>query len=114
MQVSFYTKGIDCLVAKITGELDHHSAQKIRSETDTRIIRGRIKNLVFDFSELNFMDSSGIGVIIGRYKLVKSHGGDVAIICNNHSINKILSMSGIPRIMNVYEDETYMSKKFIG
>ncbi len=114
MQVSFYTKGVDCLVATICGELDHHSAQKIRNETDTRIIRGRIKNLVFDFSRLNFMDSSGIGVIIGRYKLVKSCGGDMAIICNNHSINKILAMSGIPRIIDVYEDETYMSKKFIG
>lgn len=102
MHVNFFTKGTDCLVTKVSGELDHHVAQKIRNETDMRIIRGRVKNLIFDFSDLSFMDSSGIGVVIGRYKLVKSCGGNVAIITDNAGVNKLLTMSGIPRIINVY------------
>ena len=89
-------------MTKVSGELDHHVAQKIRNETDMRIIRGRVKNLIFDFSDLSFMDSSGIGVVIGRYKLVKSCGGNVAIITDNAGVNKLLTMSGIPRIINVY------------
>lgn len=102
MQVNFFTKGADCLVTKVSGELDHHVAQKIRNETDMRIVRGRVKNLIFDFTDLSFMDSSGIGVVIGRYKLVKSCGGNVAIIASNAGVNKILNMSGIPRIINIY------------
>ena len=114
MQVSFFTKGVDCLVAKISGELDHHSAQKVRNEADSRIVHGRAKNLVFDFSDLSFMDSSGIGVIIGRYNLVKSCGGDVAIVCHNVSVNKILKMSGIPKIIEIYSAQNEIPKKFIG
>ncbi|MBQ7900689.1 MAG: anti-sigma factor antagonist [Clostridia bacterium] len=102
MQVSFFPKGTDGLVTKVTGELDHHLAQKIRDEADTRILRGRIKKLIFDFSDLRFMDSSGIGLVIGRYKLVKSYGGTVSIVCANMCVNKILHMSGIMRIINVY------------
>lgn len=102
MQVNFFTKGADCLVTKVSGELDHHVAQKIRNETDMRIVRGRVRNLIFDFSDLSFMDSSGIGVVIGRYKLIKSCGGNVAIIADNAGVNKLLAMSGIPRIINIY------------
>lgn len=102
MQVYFFSKGTACLVAKISGELDHHAAEKIRNETDTRIICGRIRRLIFDFTDLNFMDSSGIGVVIGRYKLMKSCGGSVAIVTENAGVNKLLTMSGIPGIINVY------------
>ena len=108
MQVSFFTQGVDCLFAKVSGELDHHGAQKIRTEADNRIVQGRAKNLVFDFTDLTFMDSSGIGVIIGRYNLVKSCGGNVAIINNNANVNKILKhkKAGLrfsqPRFLKVY------------
>ncbi|MBQ8525597.1 MAG: anti-sigma factor antagonist [Clostridia bacterium] len=102
MQVNFFTKGADCLVAKISGELDHHAAEKIRNETDTRIIRGRVRNLIFDFTDLNFMDSSGIGVVIGRYKLIRSCGGNIAIVTGNAGVNKLLTMSGIPGIIKIY------------
>ena len=102
MQVSFISKGTSSLVAKVTGELDPHLAQKIRDEADARILRGRIKRLIFDFSELRFMDSSGIGLVIGRYKLVKSCGGEVCIVSSNACVNKILHMSGIMRIIEVY------------
>ena len=102
LQVNFFTKNGDSLITKVSGELDHHGAKKIRNETDTRIIRGRVKNLIFDFSDISFMDSSGIGMVIGRYKLIKSYGGNVVIITSNPSVEKILTMSGIHRIIDIY------------
>lgn len=114
MQVDFFTKGFDCLVAKVSGELDHHVAACVRTQTDARFVRGRAHNLIFDFSDLNFMDSSGIGVVIGRYKLVKSSGGEVAIVCPSLSVNKILHMSGIPKIMGVYPSFADVPEKLLG
>lgn len=102
MQVNFFMKGTDSLVTKISGELDHHMAKAIRTETDKRIMRGNVKNLIFDFNDLHFMDSSGIGVVIGRYKLISSLGGKLTIISSKANVNKILNMSGIPKIANIY------------
>ena len=83
MQISFANDGTSTLIAKVSGELDHHIAGRIRDEADARIVKDSIKKLIFDFSELNFMDSSGIGLVIGRYKLVKNYGGNVNIVsCN--------------------------------
>jgi stage II sporulation protein AA (anti-sigma F factor antagonist) len=95
-------KGTNSLVTKISGELDHHMAKAIRTETDKRIMRGNIKNLIFDFNDLHFMDSSGIGVVIGRYKLISSLGGKLTIISSKANVNKILNMSGIPKIADIY------------
>lgn len=102
MQVNFFMKGTDSLVTKISGELDHHMAKAIRTETDKRIMRGNVKNLIFDFNDLHFMDSSGIGVVIGRYKLISSLGGKLTIISSKANVNKILNMSGIPKIAGIY------------
>ena len=109
MQVNFFMKGTDCLVTKVSGELDHHLAKTIRTETDKRVMRGNVKNLVFDLNDLNFMDSSGIGLVIGRYKLIKSLGGKMSIISTNGCVNKILNMSGIPKIVSVYPSLTEIS-----
>lgn len=89
------------LYAKIVGELDHHSAAEIKDQVDTRIISEGISTLVFDLSGLTFMDSSGIGVIIGRYKLMTSLGGQVYIISANKNVDKLLMLSGIPDIIKV-------------
>ncbi len=102
MQVNFFVKGTNCLVTKVSGELDHHLAKTIRTETDKRIMRGNIKNLVFDFTDLHFMDSSGIGLVIGRYNLLKSIGGNISIVSGGGTVDKILNMSGIPQIIDIY------------
>lgn len=52
----------------MAGELDHHSAEEVRNVIDDRLDRGNLNKLILDFSKVNFMDSSGIGVVIGRYK----------------------------------------------
>lgn len=100
MQINFFIKK-DKLYAKIIGELDHHSATELKDQLDSKVISEGINTLVFDFSELMLMDSSGIGIILGRYTLMKSLGGEVYIISNNKNVDKLLSLSGIPEIIKV-------------
>ena len=87
------------LVVKLSGEIDHHSAEEIRKTVDAEIEKSRIKNLVFDFDEVTFMDSSGIGVIIGRYKQIRARGGKTLIIRAKPQIDKLLELSGIKKII---------------
>ncbi len=100
MNISFYKSG-RFLGAKLTGELDHHRAGYVREEIDAKILSGA-NNLELDLSELTFMDSSGVGVILGRYKLISACGGSMTIITgDNKNINKLLSMCGVERIIPI-------------
>ena len=89
----------DNLIVKLIGELDECTADYTRRTIDMEIARCNINCVTFDLQDLSFMDSTGIGVLLGRYKIIKKLGGVVQIRgCNNH-IDKVLSMSGIFRIM---------------
>ena len=83
------------LIAKISGELDHHVAKKIRESIDLKLATGIYNTLVFDFTNLDFMDSSGIAVIMGRVKNMKAVSGVVKIKTHDEKIVKILKMSGM-------------------
>jgi len=90
----------DILMAHIWGELDHHGAKKAREGIDQTIDVFCSKHLVMDFSGVSFMDSSGIGVLMGRYKKVKDKGGKIYIAgCSEH-VRKILEMAGIFTIID--------------
>ena len=89
----------NCLTVFLPHELDHHNAEEIRKESDHLIERNHIRYVIFDFAETNFMDSSGIGVIMGRYKLVKNRGGKVTVTNINNSIDRILTISGLYKIV---------------
>ncbi len=93
------------MIIQFDGELDHHTAQEIREEIDRTIEVKSIKNLIFDLSNLKFMDSSGIGVVIGRYKVINKKGGKVGVINVNPHVNKIFEMSGLFKIINKYSDK---------
>lgn len=103
MNVNF-TSSARNLIVSVTGELDQHNASYLREQTDLKITHSNIKNLVFDFTNLDFMDSSGIGVIIGRYKLMRTMGGKVQIVVKKQSVKKILELSGIRKIVGIYEN----------
>ncbi|HHW56666.1 MAG TPA: anti-sigma F factor antagonist [Clostridia bacterium] len=103
MEVKFVKKG-DILIAKIDGELDHHVAEKIKAIVDEEYEKKSYKNLIFDFKNVSFMDSSGIGVIIGRYKKVKENKGKVMIVNANKQLHKIIEVSGLLRIIKCYND----------
>lgn len=91
-------------VAKIMGELDHHTAREIREIIDRTLNKAVIKLLVLDFSNVTFMDSSGIGLIMGRYKLISQMGGEVVIACPPAFIRKVLQISGISKIAKIVYD----------
>ena len=94
----------DHLILSICGEIDHRYSIRIRNEADKKIVTYPNKDFIIDLSEVTFMDSSGIGVIIGRYKLVTSFGSKVKIVSSNETLGKILEMSGIEKIIPVYKN----------
>ena len=96
-----YQKEDKQLLVEITEEIDHHVAEKIRRKVDDEITRYMPRKVLFDFNEVSFMDSAGIGLIIGRYKVAKLFGGDVEIVNARPSVKKVLEMSGITRIIKI-------------
>lgn len=100
-QTDFEVKN-NTLVIHVNGELDHHNAVFIRSIADEKIYNNQIKNVIFDFEKTGFMDSSGIGVIMGRYRMVNSLGGIVGVTNVRNNIEKILLFSGLNKIVRNY------------
>ena len=100
MQIIFQLRD-NTLIVKILGELDHHGAEQIREKIDAKIVGSKSKNLILDLSELKFMDSSGIGIIIGRYKIITSLGGKLFLVSASKSIDRIIKMCGIEKIITV-------------
>lgn len=91
------------LIVSLSGELDHHSAGEVKGLVEEVVKNRGVKNLIFDFSGLTFMDSSGIGVVVGRYKLIRSMGGRVAIVSRSRNIDRLLTMSGIRKLIATYD-----------
>lgn len=84
-------------------ELDHHITNEVRDEIDNILISKSVKNIIFDFKNINFMDSSGIGVIIGRYKKISNDGGKVSVVNVNARVKKIFDLSGMNKIISIYD-----------
>lgn len=99
-----FSKIQDNLVVTLVGELDHHSAEEVRVKIDDRIDRENIKNMIFDFSGVTFMDSSGIGVVIGRYKKLSLRNGKVCVVCVNNNLKRVFELSGMFKIINYYNN----------
>ena len=99
----------NCLTIFLPPEVDHHNAGEIRREADRIVREKHIRHIIFDFRDTSFMDSSGIGVIMGRYRNISLIGGDVWAAHANPRMKKILTMSGVTKIMQLYdeEEETY-------
>lgn len=91
------------LVFKITDEIDDCSVQKIRRKADYEIERYMPRKVIFDFDSVTFMDSAGIGFIIGRYKFTNMLGGKLEVANLTQSVRKIFEMSGILKLIPVTE-----------
>lgn len=93
------------LVVRLKGELDHHTADIVRFKMEDAILRGRCDHVVLSLKELQFMDSSGLGVVLGRYKLVKSRGGKM-VVCDAHAnVKRLFELSGLYKILSFYDTE---------
>ncbi|MBE5938138.1 MAG: STAS domain-containing protein [Lachnospiraceae bacterium] len=91
------------LVIHVEDEIDHLAAEFIRREFENVYTKHNIKNVIFDMSDVKFMDSSGIGMIIGRYMKVRYIGGKVAVTGVSDSIDRILKMSGVYRVVSKFD-----------
>ena len=98
-----YDEDTKTLTVCPSGELDQHMAEKIRNTIDSEILKRGAKTLIFDMNEIPFMDSSGIGMLIGRYKLMKRMGGQVEVTGMKEPVRRIFRMSGLNQIMKVNE-----------
>lgn len=96
-------KGI--VLARVEGELDMRAAPGFRETIDAAVDNYRAKRLVLDFKKVSFIDSSGLGVILGRYKKIMPAGGRIAIAGARPQIKRVLELSGVLKIINLFETE---------
>ena len=91
----------ETLTVYIQGELDHHTAKEIRFRIDSEIKRREPRFLELDFSGVTFMDSSGIGLVMGRYKIMSEREGKVVILTPPPPIKKVMMISGIGKLARI-------------
>lgn len=105
MQTKYEVREPD-LIVWVPKELDHHQADILRGEVELLLYIHHVKNIVFDFSETEFMDSSGIGVLIGRSRNLGYRNGIVYARNLNRRVEKIFTASGLGKIIYVISEET--------
>ena len=99
------------LIIYIPQELDHHVAEQITRAIDQELERGAVRQLVFDFSNTDCMDSSGIGMIMGRKRLLSYSGGTVSAIHVNDRILRIMQLSGIYKHIEISQEPVWNYRK---
>ncbi len=91
----------EVLTARLCGELDHHGAVAVRTHIDSETARLCPRCLVLDLSALDFMDSSGLGLVMGRYALMQKRGGEFIVRGANERVLKIFHLAGLERMVNI-------------
>jgi stage II sporulation protein AA (anti-sigma F factor antagonist) len=102
MEIIFTQQGRFLIIAPV-GEIDHHTSIGLRQKIEKAFKRGGALDMIFDFSRVEFMDSSGIGILIGRYRELSKQGGKVYAININGEIGRIFGVSGLGRIIPCYD-----------
>ena len=88
----------DVLTARLTGEIDHHSAGELRRQIDEAVERGHPRELHLNFERVSFMDSSGVGLIMGRYRLMGTLNGTLRVEAVPPSLEKMMKLAGLERL----------------
>lgn len=97
----------NCLLIRLPGEIDHFQAEQVRKECEYACLRFLVRDIIFDFSATSFMDSSGIGLIMGRVQQMEPISGRVFLFGGNRLIRKMWEMAGIMNyvlILNTAEE----------
>lgn len=97
-----FDRNEDKMIVYLIGELDHHSAEEVRNKIDDRIEREKTTKLIMNFSGVTFMDSSGIGVVIGRFKKLSLKNGTVSIVEVNDNVKRVFELSGMFKIVKLF------------
>lgn len=95
------------LLIRLTGELDHHSAEPLREEASALIEKNNIRNIILNLQQLTFMDSSGLGVILGRYNQIKKRNGEMVVCSISSPVQRLFEMSGLFKIVRHVETEQH-------
>lgn len=93
------------LVVRLEGEIDHHEASQLRKEWQGYIQQEEIVHVILNLANVHFMDSSGIGVILGRYKEIMSKGGELVVCHVTAPVERLFAMAGLYKIMRVEQSE---------
>lgn len=96
--IKLYNDGRRCTAA-LYGDIDHHAARRMREELDNVIALSSPEMLILDFENVGFMDSSGIGLILGRLKAVQAYGGDIIIKNAHPNIAAVIRLSGLKGLL---------------
>ena len=86
------------MTAFLSGELDHHTARGMREQVDAAVERSSVSRLRLDFSGVGFMDSSGIGLVMGRYRLMQARGGTLTVVGASERILRVMRLAGLERL----------------
>ncbi|MBD7936000.1 MULTISPECIES: anti-sigma F factor antagonist [Cytobacillus] len=95
------------LCIRLSGELDHHSADELRTKATKMIEEHDIHHIILNLEQLTFMDSSGLGVILGRYKQVKQKNGEMVVCAISPSVQRLFDMSGLFKIIRLEPTEAF-------
>lgn len=86
------------LTVWLSGELDHHAARELREQIDSAVERSAARQLRLDFSGVTFMDSSGIGLIMGRYRLMLSRNGSLSVVGTSERLRRVMKLAGLEKL----------------
>lgn len=104
LQIEF-EQGRRALIVRLKGELDHHTADAVKTRMEEAIANEDIRHVVLSLKELSFMDSSGLGVILGRYKQITNKGGKMVVCDVNPAVYRLFELSGLFKIVSIQENE---------
>lgn len=96
-----YTVNGNILTVSICGEIDHHTAGDLRKDIDALVRQQDPVCLILDFSRVAFCDSSGIAVVLGRYRLMSERGGEVELIRLPENVKQIFDLAGLDRLVKI-------------
>ncbi len=95
----------DTLVVRLHGELDHHRATAVKQQLEKLLEDLQLRNIILNCAQLTFMDSSGIGVILGRYKQIKPRQGRMVVCHVNEIVHRLFELSGLFKIITLAQNE---------
>ncbi len=93
------------LLVDLEGEIDHHTSVQIKEEVDRLYLSNRLSHILFNFEKVTFMDSSGVGLLMGRYRNTVISGGKVVLVKVSPEVDKVMNLSGIYKLMKTYQSE---------
>ncbi|SEM87007.1 anti-anti-sigma regulatory factor, SpoIIAA [Mesobacillus persicus] len=97
----------DVLCIRLSGELDHHAADELRDRATKALEAKNVRHIILNLEHLTFMDSSGLGVILGRYKHIKQLHGEMIVCAVTPPIKRLFDMSGLFKIVRLEISEEY-------